>query len=62
MDGHAWLATLGLRGTPVTDARLAELDRWPRLRSLEVEDTRVTEGALRKLVPTPSCLKTRTFS
>lgn len=50
MDGHAWLEELRLGGTAVTDALLAELGRWPRLRLLEVEHTRVTEGALRKLV------------
>jgi len=49
MDGHGRLETLRLRGTPVTDALLGELKRWPRLRSLEVEDTRISEAALRKL-------------
>ena len=49
LDGHAWLESLRLGGTPVTDALLAELGRRPRLRSLAVEDTRVTQAALRKL-------------
>ncbi|WP_437938183.1 hypothetical protein [Sorangium sp. So ce341] len=43
------LRSLSLRATPVTDAFLDELHRWPALEYLDVVDSRVTAGALRGL-------------
>ncbi|KYG08095.1 hypothetical protein BE21_25660 [Sorangium cellulosum] len=43
------LRSLSLRDTPVTDAILDELHRWPELEHLDVVGSRVTAGALRGL-------------
>jgi len=40
------LESLGLRGTPVTDAILAELERFPGLRDLDAVRTKISTDAL----------------
>jgi len=42
------LGSLGLRGTPVSDAVLADLARFSKLTYLDAVDTRITKDALRR--------------
>lgn len=48
-SGYPRLRSLSLGGTPVTDAFLDELHRWPDLEYLDVVASRVTPGALHEL-------------
>jgi hypothetical protein len=59
MVGHDGLEALDLHGTPVTDAFLDELQRLPRLRYLDVGDTRITTDALRAFAQRRPGLKIR---
>lgn len=42
------LSSLGLRGTPVSDAVLPDLERFSKLAYLDAVDTRITKDALRR--------------
>jgi hypothetical protein len=53
------LRSLSLQGTPVTDAFLDEIHRWPELEYLDVVGSRVTAGALRRLAERRPTLRFR---